>query len=259
MEIADALKESYIKGFLKDGKRADSRGMLEFRDIKIKRGTIDHAEGSAEIELGDTKVLAAVKLVLESPMEDTPDQGNLIINAELLPFASAEYETGPPTPESIEFARVVDRGIRAGNCIDLKNLFIEEGKAWTVFVDLYVLNYDGNLLDAGEFAAMSALLNAKVPKYEDGKAIMKERVKKLKVDNIVASTTFGKIDNHLLLDMNGNEEKAANARITIATDGENIRAMQKGLNGSFNKSEIEKLLDSSFEHYDELKKIIQNE
>ena len=38
-------------------------------------------------------------------------------------------------------------------------------------MDLYVLNYDGNLFDAGTLAAMAALMNTKVPKFEDGKAV----------------------------------------------------------------------------------------
>ena len=83
----------------------------------------------------------------------------------------------PPTPESIEFARVVDRGIRAGNCVDLESLVIDEETVWTIFVDLYVLNYAGNLFDAGTLAAMAALLTTKVPKYEGDKAIREERVK----------------------------------------------------------------------------------
>ncbi len=101
------------------------------------------------MDLGATRVLAGVKLMLDEPMEDTPNQGNLVVSAELLPLASATYESGPPSPEAIEFARVVDRGIRHGNCVNLESLFVEEEKAWTVYVDLYVLNYNGNLFDAG--------------------------------------------------------------------------------------------------------------
>ena len=123
---------------------------------------------------------------------------------------------------------MVDRGIRHGNCIDLPSLFIEEEKVWTVFVDLYVLNYDGNLFDAGTMAAMAALMNTKVPKVEDGEAVRTERTQKLKIDNIVTSTTFAKVKDRLILDPNGDEELAADCRLTIATDAEKVRSMQKG-------------------------------
>lgn len=180
-----------------------------------------------------------------------------MMNAELLPLAYADYETGPPSPESVELARVVDRGIRAGNSVDLPSLALEDGKVWSVFVDLYVLNYGGNLFDASGLAAMAALANTRMPKYENGAVIREERDKRMKVENIVTYTTFGKVNDYLLLDMNINEEDIASARLTIATDDSQIRAMQKGMNGSFSTSEVEELIDVSFEKHKELSKIVE--
>lgn len=257
MEILDTLKGSYIKDLLKQGKRLDSRQFLEFRDIKIKQGLISNAEGSAQVDLGDTRVLVGVKLMPEDPMPDTEGQGNIIANAELLQLARGSYESGPPNPEAIELARVVDRGIRAGNCIDLKSLVLEDNKVWSIFIDIYVLNYGGNLFDASSMAAMTALMNTKIPKYEAGKAVREERTKSLKIDNIVTSTTFGKIDSSILLDMNMNEESIADTRLTVATDGEVLRAMQKGLSGSFMISEIEGILENSFEQHKKLKSAME--
>ena len=125
MEAIDVIKVKYIKELLEHDKREDSRGMMDFRSIKIANNIIDTAEGSAQVDLGSTRVLAGVKLEVDEPMEDTPNEGNLVISSELLPLASADYEPGPPSPEAIELARVVDRGIRAGNCVDIEDLFIE--------------------------------------------------------------------------------------------------------------------------------------
>ncbi|MGC8537870.1 MAG: exosome complex protein Rrp42 [Candidatus Micrarchaeia archaeon] len=257
MDIISNLMGGYIKDTLEKGGRLDSRGPYSFREINVETGIISHAEGSAQVDIGATKVLAGVKLMVEDPMPDTPGQGNLMMNAELLPLAYADYETGPPSPESVELARVVDRGIRAGNSIDLLDLALEDGKVWSVFVDLYVLNYGGNLFDASGLAAMAALANTKMPKYENGAVIREERSKKLKIDNIVTYTTFGKVSDHLLLDMNINEEDIASARLTIATDDDQIRAMQKGMNGSFTGKEIEELIDISFEKHKDLKNIME--
>ena len=257
MDAINIVKTGYIRNLLAEKKREDSRALDEFRPIKIDNGLLKNAEGSAQVDLGATRVLAGIKLQLEEPMEDTPNQGNLICSAELLPLASATYETGPPSPEAIEFARVVDRGIRAGNCIDLESLFVEEGKAWSVFIDLYVLNYNGNLFDAGTLAAMSALINTGVPKYEDNKVVREERSNKLKISNIVTSTTFAKINGTTVLDPTGNEQSAADARITITTDTENLRAMQKGLSGGFFTNEVEELVGISFNKHKELKNILE--
>jgi exosome complex component RRP42 len=256
MDAIDIVKTSYIKELLEKNEREDLRDAHSFRPIKIENGVIGNAEGSSQVDLGATRVLAGVKLSLDEPMEDTPNQGNLVVSAELLPLASADYESGPPSPVAIEFARVVDRGIRAANCVNLESLFVEEKKAWTVYVDLYVLNYNGNLFDAGELAAMSALMNTGIPKYEDEKVVREDRTKKLQIDNIVTSATFAKIGNKIVLDPTGNEENAADGRLTIATDKENVRAIQKGLRGGFSKEEVMNLIDVTFNKHDELKNIL---
>lgn len=256
MDAMDIVKSNHIRTLLAGGSREDGREFYAFRKIDIMPGTLGNAEGSAEVHIGNTRVLAGVKLQIEEPMPDTPSQGNLIMSAELLPLASEEYETGPPSASAIEFGRVVDRGIRHGNCINLASLFIEEEKVWTVFINLYVLNYDGNLFDAGTLAAMAALMNTKIPKVEDGEAVRTERTQKLKIDNLVASTTFAKVKDRLILDPDGNEELAADCRLTIATDAEKVRSMQKGKSGGLFKKEIEELLDASFNKYGELKDIL---
>ncbi len=171
-------------------------------------------------------------------------------------MAHAEFESGPPSPESIELARVVDRGIRAAEVVDLKSLFIEEKKVWSIFIDLYVLNYNGNLFDASTIAAMAGLATAKMPKYEDGKAVYEDRSTPLKLNNMVMSTTFGKVESALLLDTNMHEENAASTRLTIANDGKVVRAMQKGLGGSLSAKEIESLVDVSLSKYAEIEKRI---
>ncbi|MEM3827382.1 MAG: exosome complex protein Rrp42 [Candidatus Micrarchaeaceae archaeon] len=257
MNAIDYVNSKYIRELASKKIREDGRESLAYREISVAKRLIGNAEGSAQVDIGATRVMAGVKMVVESPMEDTPDLGNLIVSAELLPLASPDFESGPPSPESIELARVVDRGIRAAECIDLGDLLIEEGKAWSVYIDLYILNYSGNLFDASTLAAMSALLNTKVPAYRDGKAIMNERSTPLKINNVVSSCTFAKIGNTIFLDPSINEEKAADARMTIATDGKVIRAMQKGLSGSFSRNEISEIVEVALSKHSELKAHIE--
>ncbi len=258
MESIDMIRANYTKSLLEKSKREDGRGMFDFRNVRIVTGTMGNAEGSAQVDLGDTRVLAGVKMAVETPFPDTPDQGNMTVAAELLPLASPKYETGPPTPEAIELSRVTDRGIRAGNCIDLASLFIEAEKAWGVYIDVYVLNYGGNLFDACEIAAMAALRNAYMPEYKDEKVVREDKSRKLKVDNTVTSCTFVKVDGKLLLDPTPEEENAADARLTITTDGGSVRSMQKGMRGSFSVKEIDELVDVAFNKHKELKSLIES-
>ncbi len=237
----------YIKEMLGRGVREDGRKFLEYRPMDLKVGIIPNAEGSAEAYLGNTRVLAGVKLVPGEPMPDKPMEGNMVTSAELLPLASEEFDIGPPSPEAVELARVVDRGIRAANVVDMQKLFIEEGSVWNVFIDIYILNYDGNLFDASTLAATSALLSARMPKIEEKKVIREGNLGKLPITNIITSSTFGSMSEHVLLDPSGNEELFIDARLTIANDERSVRAMQKGLSGSITPKEVEQMLEVAFE------------
>ncbi|MEM0074636.1 MAG: exosome complex protein Rrp42 [Candidatus Micrarchaeaceae archaeon] len=252
-----AISREYLAELLEKKERIDKRDFMSYRNISISTGTIPHAEGSASVRLGDTYVLAGIKLDVGEPMKDKPDEGALTTLAELLPLANAQYEEGPPSPEAVEFARVVDRGIRAADIIDMPALFIEQGKVWNVYLDIYVLNYDGNLFDAGTLAGVAALLTCRMPKLENKEVIREGNLPKLKTNGIVTSCTFAKVNETLLLDPNGNEEAFMNARLTVANDETKIRAMQKGLSGYFTVQEIEKLIDISFEKSKALRNIIQ--
>ncbi len=258
MQKINAVKSAYIHEMLSQGAREYGRGFDEYRKMEMINNFIPHAEGSVRISIGNTVLLAAVKVDVDKPMQDKPEEGNISVSAELLPMASIEYEPGPPSPESVEFARVVDRGIRAASMIDTKALYIEPEKVWTVYIDLYALNYDGNLFDAGTTAAVAALHNTRMPKYEDGKVIREGEVKKLDILNTVTTCTYAKIDNKLLLDPSGDEERIMDCRITIGNDENCIRSIQKGLSGSFTEKEIDELVNRTFEKSKELRHAIKN-
>ena len=79
-------------------------------------------------------------------------------------MAGRKYEPGPPSPESIELGRVVDRGIRESGCIDMESLCIVPGeKVWGVMIDIHVMSDQGNIFDACGLAAIAALRTAVVP------------------------------------------------------------------------------------------------
>lgn len=243
-EIISKITKNYLFNLIKDGKRIDGRALLEQRELNIEPGYIGTAEGSARVKLGDTEVIVGVKMKHGDPFPDTPGKGVVITTAELIPMASPEYESGPPGKDATELARVVDRGIREADVIDVEELCIEEGeKVWMAFIDIHVLDFDGNLFDAAGIGAMTALMDATVPasNFEDlGDDYP------LPVDDIVVPTTFAKIKDKILLDPSLEEEKIADARLTIARNKENnLVAMQKGLSGTFQFEDTKECLKHS--------------
>ncbi len=238
-------KRSYIKRLATQGMRIDGRNFDEIRPIKITTGYVPRAEGSALVELGETKVLVGVKIEPGEPFPDTPNMGIMTTNVELVPLASPTFEPGPPSEEAIELARVVDRGIRESHAIDMEKLVIEEGeKVWIVFIDMHILDYHGNLFDACGIAAIAALNNAIVPasRYGFGDDF------KLPLNHYPVPVTFAKIGEWIVADPNLDEESIASARLTVTTNEEGkINAMQKGLYGTFTYDEVKKVINRSLD------------
>ncbi len=243
-EIVYGLKRDYLEKISLQGNRIDGRKPNEYRPIIITPNFALRAEGSADVKLGKTRVLVGVKVEPGEPFPDTPNQGVLTTNAELIPMASPTFEVGPPNEDSIELARVVDRSIRESKMIDLEKMVITPGeKVWIVYVDIHVLDYDGNLIDASQFGAVAALLNTKVPGSRYGLEDFQ-----LPVNHIPVMTTFVKIGKQFFVDPSLEEEEVATARLSIATNEEgHVVAMQKGLTGSFSPEEILEAIDNSIE------------
>ncbi len=245
-DIIPEIKKEHILELLEQNKRIDGRGFNNYRDISIETGLIEKAEGSALVKLGKTQVMVGVKLSLGEPFPDTPNSGVLTTNAELVPIASPAFEPGPPDEDTIELARVVDRAIRESGCIDMEKLCIEEGeKVWVVFIDVHVLDYDGNLFDASTLGAVAALLNARFPALdENGNIDYKTKTdEKLPVVDKPVEVTFAKIGKHIVVDPCLEEEEVLDARLTVGySQNGNIVAMQKGGSGSFTQEEIVELV-----------------
>lgn len=218
------------------GMREDGRGFGETRKISLETGLLEMAEGSARVRLGDTDVLVGVKVDVGTPFPDKPDEGVLMTGAELRPMAHAEFESGPPTEDAVEIARVVDRGIRESRMLDMRRLCVRPGEqAYLVFVDVQPLDHYGNLFDAANIGAVAALRGARVPaaRFALGEDFP------MPVRAAPVSVTFVKVGKHIMADPTLREEMVADARITVTTDENgDIRAMQKGLSGSFTFGEV---------------------
>jgi exosome complex component RRP42 len=245
------IRKGYLEALIAKGQRADGRKFDEQRGVSIQAGLINVAEGSAQVKLGNTTVMAGVKMELGAPYPDSPDKGTITTGSELLPMASPGFDAGAPSPMSIELSRVVDRGVRESDCIDLKGLCVEAGKkVWTVYIDLHVLDFDGNLMDAAGLAAIAALRNTTV---RASKAGLGDDYK-LPVKGIPIPVTIVKVGGALLADPSLDEERIAEARLTVTTDENGaIRAMQKGLTGSFTKDEVMKVVALSKRLGDEMR------
>ncbi|GBF08673.1 exosome complex component Rrp42 [Aeropyrum pernix] len=247
------VREAYLS-LLRKGWRPGDRDLKTPRNVKIETGIIEKAEGSALVKLGKTQVIAGVKAGIGAPFKDTPNQGVLTVHAEFVPLASPVFEPGPPDENAIELARVVDRSLREVGAVDLESLVIRPGeKVWVLWVDLYIIDHDGNLFDASMLATMAALLTARLPRYEESETgeiiISKEgEGEELKVKTRVVTVTTAKIDRYIVVDPNIEEEAVSDVRLVTAVD-ENGRivGLQKTGMGSLTEADIETMVSYSLE------------
>jgi exosome complex component RRP42 len=242
--IVEHLRKQQMWDAISKGKRLDGRNLNETRPLEIEVDIIKKANGSARVKLGNSEVVAGVKVETGEPFEGLENKGALILSAEVLPTASPYSEPGPPDEETVELARVVDRGVRESEMIDLDKLVLVPGKTvYTIFVDCSVINTDGNLFDATSYAVVSALVSTKLPVFEmqDDKVVDTGNEQDPPINTIPISITAVRIGDVVILDPSAEEEACMDARITVTTNSNgDYTAIQKGSTGSFTIEQIKR-------------------
>jgi len=252
--------KNHVTKLLSADTRLDGRKPEDFRNpIRVDYDVVKTAEGSAKVTIGETEVFAGVKMEVGEPYPDVPEQGTIIVGAELLPLSNPDFELGPPGIQATELARVVDRGIRESKALDFKELCIEEGKkVWLVLIDICTLNDAGNLIDASALAALAALKSTRFPKYDGEKIDYREKTsKKLNVRKEPIAVTVCKISDSFIVDPTTEEEKVIDSRLTVTSEADGtLCALQKGDDQPLTSDDILKMIDIGLEKAKELRKAL---
>ncbi len=206
------LKESSLRP---DGRPAD-----KLRDIKITRNFLKTAEGSALIEIGNTKVICTASIEDKVP-PFLKDQKKGWVTAEysMLPRSTAtrisrESVTGRIGGRTHEIQRLIGRAMRS--VTDLEAL----GER-TIRLDCDVIQADGGTRTASITGAFVALLDA-IKYAQENKIIDRQPVK-----NYIAAVSVGIIDGKPMLDMSYAEDAAAEVDMNIVmTDSDKFIEIQ---------------------------------
>ena len=193
--------------------RPDGRSPDQLREIKITRGWLDHAEGSALIEFGATRVLCAASVSEELPRwRRGSGLGWVTAEYAMLPRATntrgdRESVKGKQGGRTLEISRLVGRSLRA--CIDAKALGDN-----TIIVDCDVLQADGGTRTAAITGGYVALA--------DAIGWLRGR-KKLRGDPLVSSVaavSVGIVDGQPRLDLCYEEDVAAETDMNVVCTGD---------------------------------------
>jgi len=257
------MKESkaHLLKALAKNVRYDGREALQYRPITVDYGISNSAEGSARVKVGGTEVMAGVKMELTTPFPDTPDKGNLMVNAEFLPMSNPKFETGPPSEAATELARVVDRAIRESKAIDVHKLCVKAGeKVWGVNIDICTINDEGGLQDAACLAALAALKDTRMPaidEYGNADYDAPKTKEKLPLKREPVEVTVFKIGNVMFVDPLIDEQEQMEARLTVGvTEKGTLCALQKGGSTPLSQEDIDKMIKIAQDLAPELRKAL---
>ncbi len=204
----------------KDGTRLDGRKPDELRPVRMEVGVLKNADGSALVEMGRTKVIAAVYGPREiHPKHLTlPDRAILRCRYHMAPFSTTDRKSPAPSRREIELSKVIREGLESV-------VFTELYPRTTIDVFIEVLQADGGTRTAGITAASLALADAGIP-----------------MKDLVAGVAVGKVNGILVLDINEVEDEYGEADMPVAmmpSFGE-ITLLQ--LNGVLTPEEFEEAL-----------------
>ncbi|CAI5961368.1 unnamed protein product [Closterium sp. NIES-64] len=165
---ADALRRLYPEAFwapfLAEGMRPDGRPIGQARGVSIGLGTVTNADASALVKLGDTAMVAAIKVEVMAPSEDRPTAGALLVSCDLPPICSAAVRPGRPPDMAHTISHHLTSLLSSAACVDLTHLCIVPGKAaWAIWLDIVCIDADGALFDAALLAALAALSSLTLP------------------------------------------------------------------------------------------------
>jgi len=214
--------------------RADGRSPQAIRPLKITRGAVHHAEGSALVEMGRTRVLCSATVEERvPPFLRGKGQGWVTAEYAMLPRSSAEriHRDHVRGGRALEISRLIGRSLRA--ITDLK-AFGER----TVLIDCDVLDADGGTRTAAINGAFVALHDAFFALANRGALVAPP------LRDTVAAVSVGRVAGECLLDLDYVEDSSAEVDLNVVMTGAGgfIELQGTGEKGTFSRAELSKFL-----------------
>lgn len=227
---ADAFKKLYPKEFLsrftEDDIRPDGRPIGRCRPTTIGLDVVSTANGSALVKIGSTTILAGVKLETQATQEAHPNEGQIDTHVEMSAMATSSHRPGRFAEEAVSIQQRIQGSLDASCAVRLEDLCIDPGKAaWHLYLDIYILDAAGSVLDAALLAALAALASTRLPSVkvnEQGK-VVSDSQQQLQADRLQllampVSVTSGTFMGKLLVDPTAEEEPLLENNITMIVD-----------------------------------------
>ncbi len=203
------------------GIRLDGRRIDELRPVKIEVGILKNADGSAYIQFGKNKIMAAVYGPKEVHPKHSalPDRSVLRCRYHMSPFSTEERKNPAPSRREIEISKVMREALEPA-------LMLEDYPRTAIDVFVEVLQSDGGSRCAGISAASVALADAGI-----------------NMRDLVSACAAGKVAGQVVLDVDDTEDKEGQADLPIAVMPSTNQVTLLQLDGQLNDEEFNKAFD----------------
>ena len=242
---------------IQEGIRTDGRSCDNYRCIELETGLLPNTYGSSRLRLGNTELLAGIKMELGKPNPQTPDEGLIKFHVDCSPNATPLFQSKHGQELSNAVCSHLTRVYANKNSIDLKQLCIVPNvHCWLVHVDILVLEYGGNLCDSVSIATKAALYNCGIPNVtiipgDEGEVEIclpddPADVKKLKTTNCPILVTVNKVGSRHIVDATPEEEHCSSASLIFGITNKGLVAgVKKVGHGSLFPESITEMLETA--------------
>eukprot|EP00850_Spirogloea_muscicola_P003796 SM000015S01296 [mRNA] locus=s15:1157145:1158859:+ [translate_table: standard] len=269
--------EDFFERFAAEGVRPSGRPLAAARPASIGLGAVPTADGSALAKIGNTAMLAGVKLEAGAPPADAPDRGSLVVGFEMPPLCTPAARPGRPPDAAPAVVEQLARALAGAKAVDLRELCIAPGRAaWTAYVDVYCLDADGALLDTALLAATAALADLELPEVsvdEDGRVVPAHRSRggatavdgapprrRLTLGEAPAALTLGVFRGRLVADPSAEESAVMDATVTVALgcSGRLLSVYKLGGAADLNTAVFKECIEMACSRAAELRTVLQD-
>lgn len=216
-----------------DGVRHDGRRLDELRPTKMEVGILSNASGSAYVEFGKTRVIAAVYGPREPPQRYMvlPHRAVLRCRYHMAPFSTDERKNPAPSRREIEISKVIREA--------LEPVVISEAFPRTsIDIFIEVISADGGTRTAALNAASLALADAGIP-----------------MRDLVAAVAVGKVSGYLVLDIDQVEDNYGEADMPVAMAPSLNMVTLLQLNGVLTSQEFSQAMSLALKGINEIYKL----
>lgn len=153
----------FIIHSVEDDCRPDGRRCLQYRKFKVETDVIPNCHGSCHVRIGSTDLLIGIKMQVDEPLPESPDEGRVEFAADCSANASPIFEGRGGEEMANDLVAILTHSFVP--TIDLKSLCLSAGKSvWLISIDILILEFSSkaNLIDASGIGVKAALISTRL-------------------------------------------------------------------------------------------------